>query len=315
MEGTLLIRWEKGYAEKRAVVTDVGEEAGEAAWYQMRFWIEDEYKDHKSGGWGWEQTKMSDPKRGERLWLAMAVAMQLVVLVGGREEAGEQEQQRRKAGKGKGKRRVGRPAKPLWRPRGREVSCLVRGQHTIKAAVIRGEELPTGHVVAEAWPKQTFALGKPTRSWVQKCQRKEAIKRHRQRKQTQQDAERREEKRARREQKRKDREAKHLRLLLERAEREQEREQSRQRKQQERARRKREQAQKPEERRCAREAREQERVRRQRWHEEIQRERERRLQRKQERAARQASAALADQREASGLFGTPTGLVPPPAPP
>jgi hypothetical protein len=258
---------------------------------------------------------MSDPKRAERLWLAMAVAMQWVVLVGGLEEAREQERQRRRASKGKGERRVGKPAKGVWRPRGREQSCLVRGQQTIKAAVIRGEELPRGHVVAEVWPKRTFALGKPTSGWVQKCQRKEAIKRYRRRKRARQASETMEEKRRRREQKPKEREANRQRLQRERAEREQEREQSRQRKQQERALRKREQAQKPEDRRRAREAREQERMRRQRWHEEIQRERERRLQRKQERVARQTSAALAHQREASALFNTQTGLVPPPAPP
>ena len=87
MEGTVLIRWEKGYEEKRVVVTDLGEKEGNVAWYQMRFWIEDEYKDYKSGGWGWEQTKMEDPQRAERLWLAMAVATQMAVLLGGEEEA------------------------------------------------------------------------------------------------------------------------------------------------------------------------------------------------------------------------------------
>lgn len=79
MEGTVLIRWEKGYEEKLVVVTDLSEKEANAAWYQMRFWIEDEYKDHKSGGWGWEQTKMTDPKRAERQWLARAVAMQIAV--------------------------------------------------------------------------------------------------------------------------------------------------------------------------------------------------------------------------------------------
>lgn len=121
----------------------------------MRFWIEDEYKDYKSGGWGWEQTKMEDPQRAERLWLAMAVAMQMAILVGGQEEAKEQEQKRRAAHKFKGKRRAGRPPKPIRRPRGREQSCLMRGQQAIQAAVIRGEEVPMAHVVTEAWPVQT----------------------------------------------------------------------------------------------------------------------------------------------------------------
>jgi hypothetical protein len=79
LQGTLLVRWEKGYKEAMAVVTDLPEEEVEIAWYLMRFWIEDEYKDHKRGGWGWQHTKMVDPKRAERLWLAMAVAMQITV--------------------------------------------------------------------------------------------------------------------------------------------------------------------------------------------------------------------------------------------
>ena len=51
------------------VVTDLDEKEANAPWYQMRFWIEDEYKDHKSGGWGWQQTKMTDPGRAQRQWL------------------------------------------------------------------------------------------------------------------------------------------------------------------------------------------------------------------------------------------------------
>jgi hypothetical protein len=62
-----------------AVVTDLALEEAKVAWYQMRFWIEDEYKDQKRGAFHWEQTKMSDPGR---LYLVMAVAMQAAVLVG-----------------------------------------------------------------------------------------------------------------------------------------------------------------------------------------------------------------------------------------
>lgn len=155
MQGTLLVRWEKGYEEAMAVVTDLPEEEVEIAWYLMRFWIEDEYKDHKRGGWGWQHTKMQDPKRAERLWLAMAVSMQMAVLVGGLEEAKEEEQQSRKRRPAKQPRRVGRPAKPLHKPRRREQSCLVRGQQSIQAAVVRAEVLPQGYVVSELWPTQT----------------------------------------------------------------------------------------------------------------------------------------------------------------
>jgi len=107
----------------------------------------------------------------------MAVAMLMAVLVGGEEEAREQEQERKKARRGLGKRRVGRPYKPLQRPRGREQSCLVRGQQAIQAAVIRGEEVPMGHVVTEVWLVQAFPVSKPTKSWAKKCKEKEAKKR------------------------------------------------------------------------------------------------------------------------------------------
>src|SRR5882762_1002204 len=179
MSGTVLMRWEKGYEEKLVVVTDLDEKEANAAWYQMRFWIEDEYKDHKSGGWGWEQTKMTDPKRAERQWLARAVAMQMAVLLGGQKEACEQEHKRKAARKLKGKRRVGRPRGPVHRPRGREQSVLMRGQQAIEAAVIRGQEVPQGHVVTEEWPKQTYGVCKPTKSWVKKSKQKEATKRYR----------------------------------------------------------------------------------------------------------------------------------------
>lgn len=37
IEGTLMVRWEGGYAEKLAVVTDFAPEEAEGAWYQMRY--------------------------------------------------------------------------------------------------------------------------------------------------------------------------------------------------------------------------------------------------------------------------------------
>jgi hypothetical protein len=64
MQGTLLVRWENGYEEAMAVVTDLSEEDTEIAWYLMRFWIEDEYKDHKRGGWGWQHTRDAGPQTG-----------------------------------------------------------------------------------------------------------------------------------------------------------------------------------------------------------------------------------------------------------
>ena len=334
MEGTVLMRWEKGYEEKLVVVTDLGEKEGNAAWYQMRFWIEDEYKDHKSGGWGWEQTRMENPRRAERQWLAMAVAMLMAVLVGGQEEAKEQEQKRKKARKLLGKRPVGRPPKPIRRPRGREQSCLMRGQQAIQAAVIRGEEIPMGHVVTEAWPVQTFPVSKPTKSWVKKCREKEAKKRyhknkqargclgehpqpvHTEQKQVKKDQHANPPKQVqKRERAKQEREAKRLLAQLERERRKCEQEEHRVRRKQEREERKREKQQKCERRLLAREEREQERLRRLRWHEEIKHERELRLARRQEPMASLRLPVQAKPLIGSTIFAVSEALASLPDPP
>src|SRR5258708_21766819 len=137
LSGTVSVRWEQGYEEKLAVVTDLPAEEVEGAWYQMRFWIEDEFKDEKRGGWHWEQTKMTDPGRASRRWLAMAVATHWVVLVGGEQEAREQTAKGQK--KSGGRRKVGRPRKQFHRPRGREVGCFVRGHQAIIATGVAAE--------------------------------------------------------------------------------------------------------------------------------------------------------------------------------
>ena len=334
MSGTVLMRWEKGYAEKLVVVTDLDEKEANAAWYQMRFWIEDEYKDHKSGGWGWEQTKMTDPKRAERQWLARAVAMQMAVLLGGMEEATEQERKRRAAKRGSGKRRAGRPPKPVCRPRARQQSVLMAGQQSIQAAVIRGEEIPEGHVVTEDWPKQTYAVRKPTKSWVKKSKEKEAKQRYQKNKRARTcQAEKEEAGTAapkgkkkehqakppkhvqKRERAKQEQEAKRLLRQAKREERKREQEEHREQKHREREERQREQESKRERRLRAREEREQEHLRRRAWHKEIRCERERRLARKQERMARRASQASATSSALSTIFADSQPLVSLPKPP
>jgi hypothetical protein len=334
MEGTVLIRWEKGYSEKLVVVTDLDEKEANAAWYQMRFWIEDEYKDHKSGGWGWQQTKMTDPKRAERQWLARAVAMQIAVLVGGQEEAVQQEHKRRKACKRSGKRRVGKPPKPVCRPRAREQSVLLAGQQTIQAAVMRGEEVPIGHVVTEEWPKQTYAVAKPTKSWVKKSKEKEAKKRYHKNKQSRTcQVEKKEagttvlkgkkkEHQAKqpkhvqkRERAKLEQEAKRRLSQIKREERKRKQEEHRAQKQREREERQREQEHKCERRLRAREEREQERLRRREWHDQIKDEREQRLARKLERMARLASEASATSSALSTILADSQPLASLPKPP
>ena len=56
-------------------------------WYGLRAWIEQGFKRIKSGGWQWQYTRMDDPARAERLWLAVAVATWWLLSVGGEADA------------------------------------------------------------------------------------------------------------------------------------------------------------------------------------------------------------------------------------
>ena len=80
---TLLARWDEGYQEPWLIVTDLLPQQGDALWYSLRSWIECSYRDVKSDGWQWHKTRLREPTRAERLWLAMAVAMLWTVTVGG----------------------------------------------------------------------------------------------------------------------------------------------------------------------------------------------------------------------------------------
>src|SRR2546421_2628617 len=115
--------FERGYEEPICVVSDLPLSQSKTAWSQLRFWIEDEYKDGKRGWVHWEHSKMSKPERASRLWLVLAIARHLAVLLGGALEAQEQEAQRKKRRDSGKKRRRGRPLVALQRPRGESKVC------------------------------------------------------------------------------------------------------------------------------------------------------------------------------------------------
>ena len=72
------------------MVTDLAPEQAEGLWYGMRAWIEHGYKLLKAAGWHWDQTRMTDCDRAERLWLVLAVATRYVLAVGGDFEASQE---------------------------------------------------------------------------------------------------------------------------------------------------------------------------------------------------------------------------------
>ena len=139
---TLLACWEEAHAEPWLVLTDLAPEVADVAWYGMRSWIE----------CGFKQTKMRDPERASRLWLAIAVATLWVVSVGGEAEATL-------------------PASSLGalpplhvarrrtrqRTRPRLLSCFRRGILTILAALIDGRPLPLGRFYPVPWPRPMAA--------------------------------------------------------------------------------------------------------------------------------------------------------------
>src|SRR5712692_1317276 len=153
---TLLARWDEPYAEAWLVVTDLAPEAANIVWYSMRNWIEAGFKDTKRGGWQWHQTKMKDPERAARWWVAIAVATLWVVSVGGQAEATatcsglealpEQLIARRTATK---------------QSRPRLSSCFGQGLRLILIALLQHEGCPVGRFLAEPWPRELAPRKQP----------------------------------------------------------------------------------------------------------------------------------------------------------
>ncbi len=120
------------------------------------YWIEAGFKDTKRGGWQWHQTKMKDPERAARLWVAIAVATLWVVSVGGQAEATqtcsglealpEQHIARRTATK---------------RSRPRLSSCFGQGLRLILVALLQHEDCPVGRFLAQPWPSELAPRKKP----------------------------------------------------------------------------------------------------------------------------------------------------------
>ena len=142
LECTLLAYWGEGHQEPWLILTDLPPEAAEACWYGLRAWIEQGFKRIKRGGWQWQYTRMTDPARVERLWLAIAIATWWLLAVGGEAEAeikalafpplpGSPRRQDRR-----------------WRLRG----IFQHGWALIMAALFNHHELPIGHGHPEPWP-------------------------------------------------------------------------------------------------------------------------------------------------------------------
>ena len=146
---TLLARWDEGYKDPWLIVTDLEAEQGNTLWYGLRSWIESSYRDVKSDGWQWHKTRMREPARAERLWLAMAVATLWTVTVGSDEQSYLSETL-----KDQSEPNDEENQKSVWKKTNRTISCFLQGLINIIADVLSGKGISLNGL----FPQSYYAL-------------------------------------------------------------------------------------------------------------------------------------------------------------
>ncbi len=139
---------EEGYTDPWLRLTDLPPHAGAACWYGLRAWIEQGFKITKRGGWQWQRTRMTDPQRAARLWLAVAVATLWLLSVGGEADATIPAATLLALPTAELPSRRHRRATRL-----RLISVFRQGWNAILVALLQGRRLPTGRFVPEPWPR------------------------------------------------------------------------------------------------------------------------------------------------------------------
>jgi len=76
----LSLVWEAGQDEPWCLVTN--DPTLRAAGYAVRMWQEESFRDLKSGGWQWQRSQVTLPRRAERLVLALALAYAWMLTLG-----------------------------------------------------------------------------------------------------------------------------------------------------------------------------------------------------------------------------------------
>lgn len=146
---TLLARWDEGYRDPWLIVTDLEPEQGNAQWYGFRSWIESSYRDLKTDGWQWHKTRLREPARAERLWLAMAVATLWTVTVGSQEQQHLSEtlkDQQIPSNEDNQKSKLKKAS--------RTISCFLQGLLTIIADLLCGKGISLNGL----FPESSFAV-------------------------------------------------------------------------------------------------------------------------------------------------------------
>ncbi len=147
IEATLLVQWEEGFEEPWLILTDLPAEQARPCWYGLRSWIECGFKHTKSAGWHWQYTRMVDPQRATRFWLAIAVATLWVLSVGGEADANTPASSFDALPENHiARRRSPRKSDLRW------LSCFRRGILIIITSLIAQRQFPVGRFIPEPWP-------------------------------------------------------------------------------------------------------------------------------------------------------------------
>jgi hypothetical protein len=144
---TLLACWEAGHAEPWLLLTDLTVGSASPCWYAFRAWIEQGFKVIKSGALHWQRTRMGRAERAERVWLAIAVSILWLVVIGATVE-GDPQRETLGQGRLRGPGAAARQARVRRRHR-----LFVVGLAEWLAALVRGRPLPQGKLAPEPWPE------------------------------------------------------------------------------------------------------------------------------------------------------------------
>ena len=131
---TQIAQWDNDYTDPWLILTDLFPEDANIRWYGFRSWIECSYTDVKSDGWLWHKTRLRQPDRAERHWLAMAIAMLWMVTLGGQQEISSNEQLiGDRVAEAEPHRALPSKSTPT-----RQISCFLNGFKTVVARLLFG---------------------------------------------------------------------------------------------------------------------------------------------------------------------------------
>ena len=143
---TLLAYWSFEMEEAWFLLTSLPPEASDACWYGWRMWIFHGFKLIKRARWQWHRTRMTDPNRAQRLWLAVAVATLWLLSVGGLSDETLPQATLPDVSDALSGNRGRRSFTQL-----RLVSVFRRGWSVIIVALLRHDPLPLGYFIPEPW--------------------------------------------------------------------------------------------------------------------------------------------------------------------